>query len=260
MVILAYYTGNFRQLRQPSHTGLLLLMGCINAGSWLMLTRSIMYTSVANGFILYYTAPLFVMLLAPFLLRERFEKKSLIALAISFSGIILIAGSGGEGLKAYNLWGNILGLSSGILFAFYLIALKRLPSGLLGLVSNIYVSSTIALVTLPLAARSVFSVTLPGMLQLVFMGIIIQVVGTTMYMIGLRKVKAQHAGILSYFEALFAMMFAALFLHERITPVFLAGVVLIIAGGALIMVFNKKEDLRDTCPEKTDIISLLPGK
>ncbi|MCL4440921.1 MAG: DMT family transporter, partial [Firmicutes bacterium] len=57
LVILAYYTGNFRQLRQPSHTGLLLLMGCINAGSWLMLTRSIMYTSVANGFILYYTAP-----------------------------------------------------------------------------------------------------------------------------------------------------------------------------------------------------------
>ncbi|KJS66139.1 MAG: hypothetical protein JL50_12665 [Peptococcaceae bacterium BICA1-7] len=240
LVILSYFTGRISQLRPSSHTGFLFVIGCINAASWLMMTRSIMYTSVANGFILLYTAPCFVILLAPFILREPFEKKSLLALAVSFAGIILIAGSGAGGLKEYNLWGSLLGLSSGILFALYLVALKKLPSGLLGLVTNTYMSFIIALVTLPLAAPSVFSVTLPDLLELAFMGIMIQAVGTTIYMIGLRKVKAQHGAILCYFEALFAMLFAALFLHERITPVFLAGAVLIIGGG-LIIALKRKE-------------------
>lgn len=242
LVILSCFTGNLRQLKLSSHTGMLFLMGCINAASWLMLTRSIMYTGVANGFILYYTAPCFVMLLAPVILKEPFEKRSLIALILSFTGIILIAGQGGEAFKDHNLWGNILGVSSGVLFAFYIIALKRLPSDKLGLVSNVYVSATIALVTFPLAAPSMSAVTVSGLLLLAFLGILIQGAGTTMYMIGLRRVKAQHAGILSYFEALFSMLFAGLFLHERMTPAFLAGVVLIIAGGALIIALKGKED------------------
>jgi drug/metabolite transporter (DMT)-like permease len=200
-----------------------------------------MYTSVSNGFILLYTAPCFVILLAPFILREPFEKKSLLALAVSFAGIVLIAGSNGEGLKEYNLWGNLLGLSSGILFAVYLVALKKLPSGLLGLVTNTYMSFTIALVALPLAAPAILSVTLPGLLQLAFMGILIQTVGTTIYMIGLRKVKAQHGSILCYFEALFAMLFAALFLQERMTPAFGAGTALIILGGGLIVACREKK-------------------
>lgn len=241
LVILSCFTGNLKQLKLSSHAGMLFLMGCINTASWLMLTRSIMYTSVANGFILYYTAPCFVMLLAPFILKEHFEKRSLIALVLSFTGIILIAGQGGEVYKDHNLLGNILGVSSGVLFAFYLIALKKLPSEKLGLVSNVYVSATVALVTLPLAAPSMSAVTVSGLLWLIFLGIFIQGAGTTMYMIGLRKVKAQHAGILSYFEALFSMLFAGLLLHERMTPAFLAGVVLIIAGGALIALKGKED-------------------
>lgn len=52
----------------------MIIISAINSISWITLTRAITYTSVAQGFILYYTAPCFVVLLAPFLLKERIEK------------------------------------------------------------------------------------------------------------------------------------------------------------------------------------------
>lgn len=60
-------------------------------------------------------------------------------------------------------------------------------------------------------------------------------------MLGLKRAKAQHASILSYFEALSAMLYAAVFLHERITLTFLTGVVLIIAGSVIILYFRKEK-------------------
>jgi len=248
LVLLSALTGDLARLRPSSQTKWLILIGVVNSASWLMLTRSITYTSVANGFILYYTAPCFVVLLAPFLLRERTEKKSLPALLLSFAGVVLIAGQGSAGGPGiYSLWGNALGLASGILYALFILALKRLPPELLGLVSNTYMCATIALVSLPLAAPWLAQVTLPGIMALILLGVLIQGLASTMYMIGLRGVKAQHASILSYFEALFSIVFAALFLHEAITLTFLAGVVLIIAGGAVVVSIKAKEESVKSC-------------
>lgn len=239
-------TGSLARLKPNDHTRTLLIAGFVNTGSWLLLTRSIDYTSVATGFILNYTAPCFVVLLAPLVLKERFEKKSLGALVLAFAGIILIAGYSGPDLKSHSLWGSIMGLSSGLLYAFYIVALKRVPSELLGLVSNFYICATIALFSFPLAALSMPSFTLSGILLLVLMGAFVQVGGTTLYMLGLRRAKAQHASILSYFEALFAMLYAALFLHDRMTPAFFAGVALVIAGSVIILSFRKEESTSES--------------
>ena len=60
-----------------------------------------------------------------------------------------------------------------------------------------------------------------------------------MFHIGLRLIKAQHAGIMTYIEPLAATILAALFLHEAITAGSLLGGTLIIVAGLLIVFRNR---------------------
>ena len=246
VALLVCFTGGFARLKPSAHTRTLIMAGVINAASWLMFTYSINYTSVANGVILTYTAPCFVVLLAPFVLKERLEKKSIGALLLSFTGIILIVAYGGQAPKAGSLAGNVLGVASGLLYAFYILALKRVPPEFMGIISNFYISSVIAIVCFPLAGLSMPSFTLSGILLLVVLGALVQGVGTTLYMIGLSRVKTQHASILLYFEVVFATVFAFFLLHEQMTPAFLTGIVMVVAGCALILFYRREEDLSDT--------------
>lgn len=238
LILFAGLTGKMTQFKTPKWKWLVAI-GMINTISWLTLTNSVALTSVANGFILYYTAPCFVVLLAPIFLKEKIEKRSLIALALSFAGIISIMGLNGFSQGSKVLQGNTLGLISGITYALFIIGLKYLPSNVLGLVSNTYMCSTIACMTLPLALPHFHAISLSGFLVLLLMSLFIQVIATTIYMLGLRKVKAQHAGIICYSEALFAMLFAAIFLNESFTFGLIGGTILIIIGGFIIM--SKKE-------------------
>ena len=235
LVGLAAATGNLSQVKPSTHWKTMVLISIINSTSWLALSRAIKYTSVANGFILYYTAPCFVVMLAPLLLKERLEKKSLAALGFCFVGIVVTMGFSELGRGEHAFQGNLLGLSSGLTYALYVLGLKRIPASSLGLNSNIYLCGVISLISFPLALPAISQVTLSGLLVLIALGLSIQTTATTVYMVGLRKVKAQHASILSYSEALFAVLLSMAFLHESITLNVVIGGLLIFAGGVIIV-------------------------
>lgn len=242
LIIIVTLTGNLDKLKPSAGWKTMVIISAINSLSWLSLSRAITYTSVANGFILYYTAPCFVVMLAPFFLKEKIEKKSILALAICFIGIVFIMGNSNVSESSNKWLGNILGLISGITYAIYVLGLKSLPQKFLGLISNVYLCVVISLISFPLAFSSLHLITLSGLLILISLGITIQCIATTLYMIGLRKVKAQHASILSYSEALFAMLFATVFLNEKITVHILVGAFLIISGGLIIMKKNAQKE------------------
>ncbi|SMB92326.1 EamA domain-containing membrane protein RarD [Desulfonispora thiosulfatigenes DSM 11270] len=243
LIIMASLTGNLHNLKPTSGWKMMVIISAINSISWLTLTRSITYTSVANGFILYYTAPCFVVLLAPFLLKEKVEKKSIIALLFCFIGVVAITGQGETITGNHKMLGNILGLISGITYAIYVIGLKSIPEKFLGIVSNVYLCIVISVITFPMALPAMGSISLKGILILVLLGITIQGIATTLYMVGLRKVKAQHASILSFLEFLFASLFAALFLNEQFTFSLILGSILIIIGGIIVVI--KKSESKD---------------
>lgn len=242
LLCLTGLTKAWRKLIIPGQWKILILAGTINAVSWLLITNSIRLTSVTNGFILYYTAPCFVLLLAPLFLKEKIKERSVPALALCFLGIIMInvAGMGGWDLTAFHWQGNLMGLGSGIFYALYIVSLKKLPPPLIGLVSNIYVCGVISSITFPMALPLLSNITWKDLWMLVLAGITIQGIATSFYMIGLRKVSAQHASILSYLEVLSASMLAVIFLQERIGYKLIMGSILVICGG-LLVIFDKKE-------------------
>jgi drug/metabolite transporter (DMT)-like permease len=236
LLILLSRTKEWRKLFFPEQRKVLITAGIVNTISWLLLTKAIQLTSVANGFILYYTAPYFIVLLAPIVLKEKIKRKSFFALGFCFLGIISVVGFGQWHLTTIQLWGNIMGMGSGIAYACYIILLKKLAPHLLGLVSNTYVCGVIAFLTFPMALPYFQNVSLYDVRILAFAGIMIQGVAATLYMIALRKVTAQQASILSYLEVLFASLLAAVFLKEGFTLDLIVGGLLVVLGGIIVVI------------------------
>jgi drug/metabolite transporter (DMT)-like permease len=203
--------------------------------SWLAYTYSLGLTSVANAAFLIYTAPVFTVIFAPLVLKERVELRTFAALLISITGTIAIMGYSSLFSVGSNLWGDLIALCGGLVYGFVPLALKRVPPDLLGIPSNILMSLYITIAMAPFALMAGMRIELKGLLLLMALGFLHQTLAVTLMHLGLREIKAQYASILTYVEPLAATTLAALFLYEGITWGSLLGGVLIITGGLLIV-------------------------
>ena len=139
------------------------------------------------------------------------------ALGLCFSGIVTMVGMDVFSGSQLSIQATLMGLASGVCYAFYILLLKKIPKQLLGLVSNAYVCGVITLAAFPMAVNHFDQLTWGGLAVLIICGVTIQGIATTAYMNGLRQVKAQQASILSYTEALFATIFSVIFLQETVS-------------------------------------------
>lgn len=221
------------------HWKWMLIPALLTGLSWLAYTYSLKLTSVANAAFLIYTAPVFTVIFAPLMLKEKLEARTIAALFISLLGTGAIMGYSSLSVAGPNILGDLIALCGGMTYGFLALFLKRVPEGVLGLPSNIMLSGFITLALLPFALVTAVQFSWRGILILLMLGLFQQTFGATLFHIGLHKVKAQHAGILTYVEPLAATAMAALFLYEGITWGSLLGGALIISGGLMIVL--KKE-------------------
>ena len=220
----------------------LLVPAFLTGFSWLCYTYALNYTSVASAAFLIYTAPVFTVIFAPLILKEKLEARTIVALIISLFGTASIIGYGSIFIAGSHLAGDMIALLGGISYGLLALLIKKAPTSILGMPSNIIVSSYIALALLPFVVASSNQFSWKGILILLALGLFQQTFGATLFHLGLRSVKAQHASILTYVEPLAAALMAALFLDETITSGSLLGGFLIISGG-MIIVFRNKSSL-----------------
>lgn len=222
------------------HWKWMLLPAFLSGLSWFAYTYSLSYTSVSNAAFLIYTAPIFTVIFTPLVLKERIEGKTVRALIITFTGTAAIMGYNGLFSSGLNLWGNLIALCGAVVYGFMALALKRVPAAILGIPSNIMMSLYFVVAVAPFALSAAAGIDLTGFILLIIFGLLHQSFAVTLFHLGLRKIKAQHASILTYIEPLAATGLAALFLYEPITWGSLVGGALIIAGG-IIIVFKKPQ-------------------
>src|SRR5438067_666122 len=98
------------------------LLGVLLAVHFLLFYAAVRHTSVASAVVVTYSAPIFVALLAPALLRERIPLVSVGALALSACGLALISAAGGGEVHPAGL---ALALLAAITYALLIVLLKR---------------------------------------------------------------------------------------------------------------------------------------
>jgi DME family drug/metabolite transporter len=200
-------------------------------------------TTSANAIFLQYTGPAYVLVLSPFVLKERFRTIDGLCVLLSLAGMSLFFVGKVESGQAL---GNVLGVVSGVFFALTIVFLRRdaksgrddaLPSTTLG-------NLLAAVVTLPWAIHALPAMTSArGAGVLVYLGVVQLGVAYVLFIRGVRKVPAAEASLISMLEPILNPVWVLLGTGERPGPWAIAGAVIVVA--AVVM-----RTLAPTAPER----------
>jgi drug/metabolite transporter (DMT)-like permease len=100
-------------------------LGFFSAATWFLIYFAIMNTSIANAVLGYMTTPVFVIVLSPFLLKERVNKPILAALVLALMGVLLIFDPGNL-IRSVAPLGVISGMLAGLASAMVEIIGRKL--------------------------------------------------------------------------------------------------------------------------------------
>lgn len=150
---------------------LTIINGLFYAGILILFVMATKLTTAANAIFLQYTAPIYVLILEPILLKTELKKINVISVIISFLGMTLFFV--GE-LSPSHLEGNIVAIISGLCFAGFLLGIRksseefRIPSIFLGNILIILICSFSITNELKISLDDFFMVAYLGIFQIGF--------------------------------------------------------------------------------------------
>jgi len=241
------------ELRDRRGAGWLLLMGLFSASTLLLYFMAVRLTGVAIGTFLMFTGPVYVGLAAPRLLSQRPDRIVYPALALAVAGMVVILVPGMVGGRHVSLPGVACGLATGFLYTGYALTAKYLTRTRRSATIALSEMTLDALILLPLAVwqlgHSGYRLTGHDLIVILVLGVVCTAVPYVVYVEGLRRIRVEHASILGYLEPVSAPLYALLLLGESTSATTIAGGVLIVLAGVLVIAFGAPEgELGDVVP------------
>jgi drug/metabolite transporter (DMT)-like permease len=210
----------------------MLLAGFFFAGDLAVWHWSIVLTSVANATLLANCAPIFVTLTAWLMFRRRPRALFITGLALAMAGMaMLLRGDFTQGERA--LLGDALGIVTAMFYAAYQLTVTRARQHA-STSSIMTVSGTItALILLPIALTSgerFIPLTGHGWLLLVGLALIAQAAGQSLIAYAMAHLSATFSSVGLLLQPVIAAALAWMLLGEELTPLAIAGAVLVLLG------------------------------
>jgi len=211
-------------------------LGIADALNVILFFAAYKHTSVAVAVLTHYLTPILVALGAPFLLGEKVRERTVLAVALSFAGLVLLLRPWGAERRPDDWLGAALGAGSAVFYASNVLVNKRLA----GVFSGSELSFYHGLVAAPLLASLVppaawGQVHLEAFKFLLAGSITAGGLASLCFVWGLRRVHASHASTLTLLEPLVAVTLAAVLLGEPLAVGSAAGAVLILAGSGIVI-------------------------
>ena len=161
-------------------------------------------TCVSIAILLEYTAPIYVMLASPFVLKEKVGKNSLAALFLAISGVYLvIRPDGGFGTLEFSgsqFIGITSGLFAGMVLAVIVMNVRILKKDHSEFAIAFWGTAISCLLMTPFAFETSFSMFAPNILPLMAFGIVSVGVGGILTTIGFANLKSQTGSLLALIE------------------------------------------------------------
>ena len=213
---------------------LLILSGAALGFNWILLFEAYNYTTVATATLTYYLAPFFVMLVSPFLLKEKLTLKQFFCIIGAFIGMIFVSGVIKNGIpQANELRGILLGTGAAVLYATVVILNKKIKE-ISAYEKTIMQLGVSAVVVFPyiLLTEDITSIKFEPLtvVMLVIAGIVHTGIAYALYFSSLKDLKAQTAAIFSYIDPAVAILLSAFVLKEGMDIYGIVGAVLILGS------------------------------
>ncbi len=192
-------------------------------------------TTAANAIFLQYTAPVYILIFAPFVLKEKFRFSDLLTVIVCIFGMTLffVDSTPVANLTAESQFiGNILGLCSGVSLGGYILLLRHPKAYKQNPASSVFYGNILAIfVMLPFVilkpsvwtGRDIFAVVILGVFQ----------IGLAYYLFtyGVSKgVRSLDASIIGFIEPLLNPVWVFLFIGEKPSNWAILGGAIIIAA------------------------------
>lgn len=215
----------------------LLLSGAALGFNWILLFEAYRKTSITNATLSYYLAPVIVVLLSPFVLKERLTLKKILCVLFAMIGMFLLVRTGeGGSLYGEELVGIGFGLGAALLYAMVII-LNKLIRDMKGFETTVIQLTMASLILTPyVLLQGTFDFGTLGIKDitlLILVGLVNTGVAYLLYFSSIQKLESQTVAILSYIDPVSAVIMSAVFNGEKISGMQLAGGILIL-GGAFI--------------------------
>lgn len=235
------FTRKWRVMRVRGAWRILVVLGLLLALGWAFLFQAMKLIPIGNAVLLNYTAPVFVALLAPIILKEKVRRVTLYALALSVAGILLISSTQDFQVYDLSLLGVVSALSAGFVYALFVIFAKKTLTSLSGYSVALYSYSFSSVFLVPSLIQVDLSISLSSWLLLLLLGVFNTAFAVTLYLRGLRLIKVQEAAVLTYFEPASAVGFGYLLLAQQPTPTMIVGGLLILSAGYVVASKTEEE-------------------
>ncbi len=135
-------------------------------------------------------------------------------------------------------------MSAGFVYALFVIFAKKTLTSLSGYSVALYSYFFSSVFLVPSLIQVDLSISLNSWLFLLVLGVLNTAFAVTLYLRGLRLIKAQEAAVLTYFEPASAVGFGYLLLAQQPTLTTIAGGLLILSAG-YIVVSKTEEDVSE---------------
>ena len=197
---------------------------------------TLQHLPLAPAVTIQYTSPIFTLLIATVVLKEAIRPIQILFFLMSFAGVILIKGFNGEISLWYLMVGVFSAFCSGI--AYNLVrSLKEKEHPIVVVLHFQLVGTVIGLV------GCFFDWQMPqgtDWLYLILTGVLTQL-GQTNLTKALQSERVAITSSLNYIGILYALIFGVFFFNESYTMSILTGIILVVAGVLLNIIFGKKE-------------------
>lgn len=186
------------------------------------------HTTAANAIFLQYTAPVYILILAPFVIGEKFHLRDLVTVIFCIAGMSLFFVGD---LTIGDYQGNIAALGSGIFLGLYIMLLRHPKAmGMSGTITVIYGNFLLALLTLPSGIAAFPTATLMDYAAVGFLGVFQIGISYILFIKGVRGgTRPLDASIIGFIEPLLNPVWVFLFVGERPQKWAILGGIIIIA-------------------------------
>lgn len=211
--------------------GLAIMGGAGYVGQSASYFNALHFIPASTTSLLLYTYPVIVTLLAWLLLAEPLGWSKLAAVALAFSGTVLVVQA--QVLRAAPPIGIILALTSAAIYSGYILYGSRLLPGLPPLSATATIMTAAALVWLTysaLASQLIVQWSAPRLMLLGGFAVLGTTIPVLTFIMGLRLIGASRAAILSTFEPASTVLLAVIILGETASPLQYIGGACILAS------------------------------
>ncbi|MDG6244093.1 MAG: EamA family transporter [Methanolobus sp.] len=227
-------TGKLSRIIPRKKKRYLLLLGIINTTTLFAYLVCIRYTSFSVAILMLYTAPMYVTLLSPMILKESIRRNGIIALVLSLIGLLFIVDinniAAGQMIGSWYLIGVAAGILSGFSFGSSIVVVRYVKDEYTGMTLIFWYTLIGVILLLPFAGGVPVQVFADNLSMLVLFGVVNTTMAALLFINGISQIEAQKGSILALIEPVSGIFFDYTILQTPLIANTIIGCIFILLG------------------------------